>query len=108
MAEARASDKYKRMIVEGSCTDILYTPFFTGVPGNYLRASIVNAGLDPDRLESYGANGMDFSLPDSKKPWQDIWGSGQGIGAIRQVLPARQLVQRLSEEYDSARAALAA
>lgn len=106
--EARASQPYKEMIVASAADDIVYTDYFTGVRGNYLRPSIVNAGLDPDALVG-GARSMDVnSVGNGPKAWRDIWGAGQGIGAMTQVLPTAGLVDRLVHEYDDARQNLAA
>ena len=106
--EARATEGYKQMIVESTSDDIVYSNLFTGVHGNYLRGSIVNAGLDPDNLPvsdpskmSFGA-GSDGEIS-AKKAWKDIWGCGQGIGAVDAVLPTRELVARLKREYEQAR-----
>jgi nitronate monooxygenase len=105
--EARASDAYKKAIVEGSSDDIVYSSLFTGVHGNYLKASIRAAGLDPDSLPESDPSKMDFGGGESaKKAWKDIWGCGQGIGAIRQVVPTAELVARLAREYQAARARL--
>ena len=104
--EARATPEYKQAIVEGGSDDIVYSNLFTGVHGNYLRRSIVNAGLDPDNLPVSDPSKMSFG-DGAKKAWKDIWGSGQGIGAVREVLPARELVARLKREYEAARARLA-
>ena len=106
-AEANATAAYKEAIVAGSADDIVYTNLFTGVHGNYLRASIVNAGLDPDNLPQSDPSKMSFSS-DRKKPWKDIWGSGQGIGAVRDVVPAAALIARLKREYAAARQRLCA
>ena len=103
--EARATPEYKQAIVEGGSDDIVYSNLFTGVHGNYLRRSIVNAGLDPDNLPVSDPSKMSFG-DGAKKAWKDIWGSGQGIGAVREVLPARELVARLKREYEAARARL--
>ncbi len=103
--EAQAGEAYKQMIVEGSSDDIVYSNLFTGVHGNYLKGSIRNAGLDPDALPEGDLRTMNFGA-DAPKAWRDIWGSGQGIGAVRQVLPARELVARLVAEYAQARARL--
>ncbi|MFY7866633.1 NAD(P)H-dependent flavin oxidoreductase [Roseateles sp.] len=100
--EARASDAYKQMIVDSNSDDIVYSNLFTGVHGNYLRGSIVNAGMDPDKLPESDPSAMNFG-GDAKKAWKDIWGCGQGIGAVREVLPAAQLVARLAREYQAAR-----
>jgi nitronate monooxygenase len=105
--EARASDAYKQAIVEGSSDDIVYSSLFTGVHGNYLKASIRAAGLDPDNLPESDPSKMDFGGGESaKKAWKDIWGCGQGIGAIKQVVPTAELVARLAREYQAARARL--
>jgi nitronate monooxygenase len=104
--EARAVEGYKRMIVESSSDDIIYSNLFTGVHGNYLRGSIRNAGLDPDNLPQSDPSAMNFG-GDAKKAWKDIWGCGQGIGAVKEVVPARVFVARLKREYEQARQALA-
>jgi len=107
-AEARASDDYKHAIVEGTSDDIVYSSLFTGVHGNYLKRSIRAAGLDPDRLPESDPSKMDFGGGDSaKKAWKDIWGSGQGIGAVKQVVPAAELIDRLAREYLGAKERLA-
>ncbi|MBE7940602.1 MULTISPECIES: nitronate monooxygenase family protein [Ramlibacter] len=103
--EARASEAYKQAIVEGNSDDIVYSNLFTGVHGNYLKPSIVAAGLDPDNLPESDPTKMNFG-DGAKKAWKDIWGCGQGIGAVQQVLPAAELVARLAREYDAARARL--
>ena len=102
--EARASDAYKQAIVAASSDDIVYSNLFTGVHGNYLRASIVAAGLDPDHLPQSDPSQMNFSGEGKAKAWKDIWGSGQGIGAVKAVVPTAVLVERLRREYDAARA----
>jgi len=99
--EARASEAYKQMIVDSSSDDIVYSNLFTGVHGNYLKGSIQRAGLDPNALQTSEASKMDFG-GESIKAWKDIWGSGQGIGAVREVVPARVLVARLIAEYEQA------
>jgi len=104
--EARAVDAYKSMIVASSSDDIVYSSLFTGVLGNYLKGSIRNAGLDPDALPESDPSKMSFA-GDARKAWKDIWGCGQGIGAIKAVVPAAELVARLAREYDAARARLA-
>ncbi len=104
--EARAADAYKQMIVDSDSDDIVYSNLFTGVHGNYLRGSIVKAGMDPEHLPESDPSKMNFSS-DSAKAWKDIWGSGQGIGAVHQVLPAAALVKRLADEYLAARQRLA-
>ena len=105
-AEANASDGYKRGLVAGSAGDIVNTNLFTGVHGNYLRQSIVDAGLDPEALPASDPSSMDFGSDRPAKAWRDIWGSGQGIGAVRDVVPAGALVERLIHEYEAARAAI--
>ncbi len=105
--EARAADAYKQAIVDGSSDDIVYSNLFTGVHGNYLAPSIRAAGLDPDNLEVSDASKMSFGSERAKpKAWKDIWGSGQGIGSVKKILPARELVQRLRDEYAVARSRL--
>jgi nitronate monooxygenase len=106
--EARASQAYKQAIVEGTSDDIVYSNLFTGVHGNYLKASIKNAGLDPDNLPESDPTKMNFGGGEgSKKAWKDIWGCGQGIGAVKAVGPTSQFVDRLAQEYGQTRARLA-
>ncbi|MBB4633784.1 nitronate monooxygenase [Sphingosinicella soli] len=109
-AEARADERYKQMIVDSRASDIVYSNLFTGVHGNYLAPSIVNAGLDPANLPTSDPSKMDFGSGGNTgaKAWKDIWGCGQGIGAVKAVLPAAQLVARLKREYDAAKAKLCA
>jgi nitronate monooxygenase len=106
--EANASEAYKNAIVEGGAQDIVYTNLFTGVHGNYLRPSIVAAGLDPDQLPESDPSTMQFGSGGSgkSKAWRDIWGCGQGIGAIHDVPSAGEYVARLIRQYDAARARL--
>ena len=104
--EALASDAYKQAIVAGSSDDILYSNFFTGVSGNYLKPSIVAAGLDPDNLPANDPSKAGFGSG-AKRAWKDIWGAGQGIGGVAAVQPAQQLITRLAGEYRAARARLA-
>ncbi len=101
--EANAVDAYKQGIVDGRAEDIVYSNLFTGVHGNYLRASIISAGLDPDNLPVSDPSQMNFG---AAKAWKDIWGSGQGIGAVRAVEPAAGLIDRLKREYAEAKAAV--
>jgi nitronate monooxygenase len=101
--EARATEEYKRGIVEGGAADIVTSALFTGVSGNYLRASIVAAGLNPDELPLPGPDAMNFQSATGAKAWRDIWGSGQGIGVINEITPAGDLIARLHHEYDEAR-----
>ncbi|MFZ1681565.1 MAG: nitronate monooxygenase family protein [Rhizobiaceae bacterium] len=100
--EARAVDAYKQMIVESHAADIVYTNLFTGVHGNYLRGSIERAGLDPEHLPESDPSKMNFG-GDNTKAWKDIWGCGQGIGAVTSVTGAGELVARLGSEYRAAR-----
>ena len=106
--EANASAAYKQAIVESGADDIVYTNLFTGVHGNYLRPSIIAAGLDPDDLPQSDASAMNFHEGAKAKAWKDIWGSGQGIGAVDAVVPAATLVARLVADYRAAKAALCA
>ena len=105
--EARAAEAYKQSIVDSNSDDIVYSNLFTGVHGNYLAPSIRNAGMDPDQLPVSDPSKMDFG-GDKSKAWKDIWGCGQGIGAIRQVMPAGELVARFKREYQEAKTALLA
>jgi nitronate monooxygenase len=104
--EAHAADAYKQTIVDSSAQDIIYTNLFTGVHGNYLRASIVNAGLDPENLPQSDPSKMNFGSDRPAKAWRDIWGSGQGIGAVDRIPTAGELVERLTREYAAERDAL--
>ncbi len=104
-AEANAAEGYKRMIVEGQAADILYTPFFTGIPGNYLKPSITASGLDPEALPAVDKTSANFGTT-RVKPWKDVWGAGQGVGSITDAPPVAEIVARLRAEYDAARAAL--
>jgi nitronate monooxygenase len=99
--EAHASDDYKQSVVASGAQDVIYTNLFTGVHGNYLRASIERAGLDPENLPQSDPSKMNFAS-EKTKAWRDIWGSGQGIGAIDGVPSAAELVARLTREYDAA------
>jgi nitronate monooxygenase len=105
--EARATDAYKQAIVEGSSDDIVYSSLFTGVHGNYLKGSVRAAGLDPDKLPESDPSKMSFG-GDARKAWKDIWGCGQGIGAVTEVTSAGELVARLAREYGEARARVCA
>ncbi|EJC69266.1 2-nitropropane dioxygenase-like enzyme [Rhizobium leguminosarum bv. viciae WSM1455] len=105
--EARAADAYKQAIVAGAASDIVYSNYFTGVHGNYLKPSIVAAGMDPDNLPAADVSKMDFEQAvGGAKAWKDIWGSGQGISAVKAVEPVANLVDRLEAEYQAARARL--
>lgn len=101
--EANAVDAYKRGIVEGRAADIVYSNLFTGVHGNYLRSSIVAAGLDPDELPESDPTAMNFG---GAKAWKEIWGSGQGIGAVTAVESTAVKIERLKQEYAAAKTAL--
>ena len=100
--EANADPAYKQMIVDSSAGDIVYSNLFTGVHGNYLKGSIVAAGLDPDALPESDPSKMNFGST-SSKAWRDIWGAGQGVGAVKEVLPTKEVVARLTREYQAAR-----
>ncbi len=108
--EANAAQGYKDMIVESHADDILYSNLFTGVHGNYLRPSVIKAGMDPDNLPVSDPSAMNFGSGGNQeaKAWRDIWGCGQGIGAIDAVLTAGELIAKFSEEYEQAKAELAA
>ena len=109
-AEANAAEGYKEMITTSSAGDIVYSNLFTGVHGNYLKGSISAAGLDPANLAQGDVKQMDFGTGEGSKAkaWKDIWGAGQGVGAVEAVLPAADLVARLGDEYARARSALMA
>jgi nitronate monooxygenase len=106
--EAVAVEGYKEMIVDSNAADIVYSNLFTGVHGNYLAPSIIRAGMDPANLPEGDLSTMNFGSGGNTKvkAWKDIWGCGQGIGAVKAVLPAGELVARLVREYDTARARL--
>lgn len=107
--EANAVELYKQMIVESSADDIIYTNLFTGVHGNYLKPSVAGAGLDPENLPEGDPSKMNFAQgAERRKVWKDIWGSGQGIGSVKAVVPAAELVDRLAREYHAARARIGA
>ena len=106
MTEAVASEEYKQMIVEGGADDIVYTDYFSGVHANYLKPSVRAVGLDPDNLAGIG-NKLDLATGDIRpKAWRDIWGSGQGIGAVKEVMTTADYVDRLDREYQAAKDAL--
>jgi len=108
--EANAADSYKQSIVDSGAADIVYSDLFTGVHGNYLRSSILNAGLDPENLSAGNLDTMKFGSGGSSKSkaWKDIWGSGQGIGVVDRVRPAAEYVDLLAEQYAAAKARLCA
>ncbi len=111
--EANAAEAYKQMIVESGAEDIVYTNYFTGVHGNYLKPSVAKSGLDPEHLPQGEATNMNFGAAaggaekDEYKAWRDIWGCGQGIGAVHDVAPVAELVARLEAEYRAACAEMA-
>lgn len=107
--EANAKPEYKEMIVDCAASDIVYSSLFSGVHGNYLKPSVANAGFDPDNLPEGDKATMDFAKaqkPDAKA-WRDIWGAGQGVGTIDDILPTRDLVLRMEKEYLDAKARIA-
>jgi nitronate monooxygenase len=105
--EARAADDYKQAVVDSTSDDVVLSNLFTGVHGNYLAPSIRNAGLDPDNLPESDPSKMNFG-GDAKKAWKDIWGCGQGIGAVKAVVPTAELVARLKREYQEAKSRITA
>jgi nitronate monooxygenase len=105
--EARATDDYKQMIVDSKAADIVYSNLFTGVHGNYLKGSVERAGMDPNNLPESDPSKMNFG-GDKSKAWKDIWGCGQGIGAVDSIVGAAELVNRLALEYEDAKKKLAA
>jgi len=103
--EARADEAYKEMIADSEAKDIIYSNLFTGIHGNYLKPSIARSGMDPDELPEADPSKMNFgSGSDRPKAWKEIWGAGQGIGAVKEVVPAAELVERLKSEYAEAKA----
>jgi nitronate monooxygenase len=106
--EANASAEYKQALVDSGAEDIVYTNLFTGVHGNYLRSSIVKAGLDPEALPVADKTKMNFGSGGNTKAkaWRDVWGSGQGVADIHDVLPVSVLVERLATEYEAAKSQL--
>ena len=107
-AEANADPAYKRMVADSAAADIVYSSLFTGVAGNYLKPSIAAAGLDPDALPDADKSRMDFGSLSAAKAWRDVWGAGQGLGAIKDAPPVAEIVSRMREEYAGAKAALLA
>ncbi len=107
--EARAADAYKQAIVDAKASDIVYSNYFTGIHGNYMKASIIAAGLDPDNLPEADPSKMDFgAATGGAKAWKDIWGAGQGVGAVKAVEPVAAVVERLAREYAAAKARILA
>ena len=105
--ESNVNDDYRDAIVESAAADVVYTNLFTGVHGNYLKKSIVNAGLDPDALPESDKSKMSFGSG-SAKAWRDIWGAGQGVGQIQEIVPVADVVAKLRREYEDAKRKLAA
>jgi nitronate monooxygenase len=107
--EANASEAYKSMLIESRAEDIVYTSLFSGVLGNYLRASVVKTGLDPENLPQADKAKMNFGTGGDTelKAWRDIWSAGQSVSGIREVLPVQALVDRMAEEYEAVRSRLA-
>ncbi len=107
--ESMAPDAYQSMIIGADATDIIYTPYFTGVPGNYLKPSVIAAGLDLDEVMAAKTGGtVRLSKETKPRAWKDIWGAGQGVGAIEKILPVRELVDQLIAEFDTAKKKLLA
>ncbi len=107
--EARAADAYKQMIADSKAADIVYSNYFTGIHGNYLKGSILASGMDPENLPVADPSKMDFEKATTgAKAWKDIWGAGQGVGSVKEVVPVAQLVDRLEQEYIAERQRLCA
>jgi nitronate monooxygenase len=106
--EANTTEAYRQAILESAASDVIYTNLFTGVHGNYLRKSIVNAGLDPDNLPASDPSKMNFGGGAAAKAWKDIWGAGQGVGQIDKVNTAAAVVAQLKQEYAAAKTRIAA
>lgn len=104
--EANAADAYKQALLESTAQDVVYTPYFTGVHGNYLKKSILAAGLNPEDLPVRDKSAMSFGKDNDAKAWRDIWGAGQGVGTIDDVLPAADVIARMKHEYLAAKADL--
>lgn len=103
--EANAQNEYKQMIIDSKADDIIYSNYFTGISGNYLKQSIVNAGIDVENIPQADASKMDFAkATDGAKAWKDIWGCGQGIGPIKEIAPIAKIVDRIECEYKEAKA----
>lgn len=107
-AEARADEAYKKMITHSTANDIIYSSLFTGIHGNYLKGSVEKAGLDPANLPEADKSSMNFANVDHKpKAWKEIWGAGQGVGNIRDILPAADVIANMKAEYEAAKARIA-
>ena len=105
--EANAVENYKQMVTSSTAEDIVYSNLFTGVHGNYLKPSIVAAGMDPENLPVSDPSKMNFGTDASgerakPKAWKEIWGSGQGVGSVKKIVPAAELIARFKKEYDEA------
>jgi nitronate monooxygenase len=107
--EANAGDDYKQMLIAARAEDIVYTSLFSGIPGNYLRGSVANTGLDPDNLPQADKSKMNFGSGGNTglKAWRDIWSAGQSVSGIHEIETVQALIGRMAEEYDAARARLA-
>jgi len=102
--ESMAPERYQNMVVEADAAEILYSPYFTGVPGNYLKASIIAAGIEPEEVLAAKVGGAVVLNKDLRpKAWKDIWGAGQGVGAIDRIMPVHDLVDQLVAEYEQAK-----
>ncbi|OZI24500.1 NAD(P)H-dependent flavin oxidoreductase [Bordetella genomosp. 7] len=106
--ESLASDRYREMVLQAGVDDVLYTPFFSGVPANYLIPSIAAAGLDPDNVRTRQNDTVDLDKRNRPKAWKDIWSAGQGVGAVQEILSTRALVDQLAGEFNEARQAIGA
>ncbi|OZI28541.1 nitronate monooxygenase [Bordetella genomosp. 7] len=106
--ESLASDRYREMVLQAGVDDVLYTPFFSGVPANYLIPSIAAAGLDPDNVRTRQDDTVDLDKRNRPKAWKDIWSAGQGVGAVQEILSTRALVDQLAGEFNEARQAIGA
>jgi len=104
--ESLAPNRYREMVLRAGIDDVLYTPFFSGVPANYLIPSIAAAGLDPALLDQMEANPVNLDKRSRPKAWKDVWSAGQGVGATQELLSTRALVDQLAREYEEARLAL--
>lgn len=100
--EARAAAEYQQAVVDSAADDIIYTDCFSGIPGNFLKSSILRAGLDPDHLSKPADGGIDFGQSSTLKVWKDIWAAGQGVGPIKAVVPAAERIEHLVRQYTAA------
>src|SRR5690606_33788172 len=104
--ESLAPDRYREMVLQATIDDVLYTPFFSGVPANYLIPSIEAAGLDAKQLDRMDGNTVNMDKTTRPKAWKDVWSAGQGVGAVQEILPTHALVEQLAHEYAEARQTL--